>query len=152
MSSATTQNSFRSARDGTPSAARTVRCGRLTTSSCLIRCGTAAFPHSSGRSWNRRFVRRSSSANATPGETRGFFSALKQRKALHGKTARIVATVQMPAFIYRWYFHPHLEKNTLRLSGMGRVTDSLIGLVEGPNPDRRERWLRRMHQLGAQGC
>jgi putative NADPH-quinone reductase len=59
----------------------------------------------------------------------GFFSALKQRRALQGRTARVVATMQMPAFAYRWYFHPHLEKHTLRLSGIRPVRESLIGSV-----------------------
>ena len=78
----------------------------------------------------------------------GFVSALKQRKALHGKTARVVATMQMPAFVYRWYFHPHLEKNTLRLSGLKRIRETLIGRVESPDHTKRGRWLRKMHALG----
>jgi putative NADPH-quinone reductase len=89
--------------------------------------------------------------DATPGEPLGFFSALNQRKALKGKTARIVVTMQMPAFVYRWYFHPHPEKNTLRFSGIGPIKETLIGRVEARNGANRERWLRKMHAFGREG-
>jgi hypothetical protein len=56
--------------------------------------------------------------------------------------------MQMPAFVYRWYFHPHPEKNTLRLAGVSPIRDSLIGLVESPNTRRRERWLAKIRTLG----
>jgi putative NADPH-quinone reductase len=69
----------------------------------------------------------------------GFFSALVQKKRLRGKTGRIVATMQMPAFLYRWYFHPHPERNTLRLSGISPVWESLIGIVQRQDGAKRER-------------
>ena len=50
--------------------------------------------------------------DAKPDERLGFSSYFSQRKALTGKSGRVVATMQMPAFVYRWYFHPHPEKNT----------------------------------------
>lgn len=81
----------------------------------------------------------------------GFFSYFIQRKALKGKTGRIVATMQMPAFIYRWMFHPHPEKNTLRVSGIGPVRESLIGVVESPDGRQREHWLRKLRALGRHG-
>jgi len=84
-------------------------------------------------------------------ERLGFFSYYTQRKALKGKTARVVITMQMPAFVYRWIFHPHPEKNTLRVSGIGPVRESLIGLVESPDGRRREQWLRKLHALGREG-
>lgn len=55
-----------------------------------------------------------------PHERLGFSSYFTRRKALAGKTGRIVATMAMPAFMYRWYFHPHLERNTLRVAGSVR--------------------------------
>src|ERR1017187_9637304 len=82
--------------------------------------------------------------DAKPGEPLGFRAWFTQRKALTGTTARVVVTMQMPAFVYRWYFHPHPEKNTLRLSGMGPVKESLIGLVETPNGRKRDQWLNKM--------
>jgi putative NADPH-quinone reductase len=82
-----------------------------------------------------------------PGEPLGFSSVFRQRKALKGKTARVVATMQMPAFIYRWLFRPHQEASALRLGG-ARVRETLIGLVESPKSSRRAGWLKQMHRLG----
>lgn len=84
-------------------------------------------------------------------ERLGFYSYYTQRKALKGKTARVVITMQMPAFVYRWIFHPHPEKNTLRVSGIGPARESLIGRVESPDGRRREQWLRKLHALGREG-
>lgn len=81
----------------------------------------------------------------------GFLSALVQKKPLKGKTGRIVATMQMPAFLYRWYFHPHPERNTLRLSGISPVWESLVGTVQRQDGAKRARWLRRMHAFGRDG-
>ncbi len=86
--------------------------------------------------------------NARRDKPLGFFSSLRQRKVLKGKSARVVVTMQMPAWMYRWYFRPHPEKNTLRLSGIGPIKETLIGLVETPKGDKRARWLQRMHALG----
>ena len=57
-----------------------------------------------------------------PGESLGFVSALKQRKALAGKSARIVATMAMPAWAVSLVFPSASGKNTLRLSGMSPST------------------------------
>lgn len=40
--------------------------------------------------------------DARPGARLGFSSYFKQRKALSGKSGRIVVTMQMPAFVYHW--------------------------------------------------
>jgi putative NADPH-quinone reductase len=86
--------------------------------------------------------------DAEPGQRLGFASYFKQRKALAGKTGRVIATMQMPGFVYRWYFHPHLERNAMRLSGIGPIRETLIGLVEAPEDARRRRWLFRMQSFG----
>ena len=86
-----------------------------------------------------------------PGEHLGFFSYFTQKKALTGKSARIIATMQMPGFFYRWYFRPHTEKNILSVGGLGPIRESLVGLVESRDGRRRERWLRKMYQLGREG-
>lgn len=73
------------------------------------------------------------------------------RKLLKGKTARIVVTMGMPAFFYRWYYRAHslksLKRNILGFCGIGPVRASLIGMVEG-SAARRQRWIERMHALG----
>jgi putative NADPH-quinone reductase len=77
------------------------------------------------------------------------------RKLLGGRSARIVVTMGMPAFVYRWYFGAHsvksLEQNILRFAGIAPVRRSLVGLVEGPVPQRR-RWLERLASLGREGA
>jgi putative NADPH-quinone reductase len=73
------------------------------------------------------------------------------KKLLAGKSARVVLTMGMPAFAYRWYFGAHslkiVERNILGLSGIRPVSASIVGGVEG-NPARREKWLSEMATLG----
>jgi putative NADPH-quinone reductase len=77
------------------------------------------------------------------------------KKRLRGKSARIVVTMGMPAFIYRWYFRAHslknLERNILAFSGIGPINASLIGMVEGASA-KREKWIAHMRKLGRKGC
>jgi len=74
------------------------------------------------------------------------------RKLLTGKTARIIVTMGMPAFIYRWYFRAHslksLERNILRFVGIAPVRETLIGSVEACGDARRRKWLEELHALG----
>jgi putative NADPH-quinone reductase len=74
------------------------------------------------------------------------------KKLLKGKSARIVVTMGMPAFFYRWYFRSHslksLERNVLGFVGFAPVRATVIGSVEG-SAGRRARWLARMRMLGA---
>ncbi len=77
------------------------------------------------------------------------------RKLLRGKSARIVVTMGMPAFFYRWYFRAHslksLERNVLAFCGIGPVRTSIIGMVEGLSDAKRAGWLKRMQELGRGG-
>lgn len=77
---------------------------------------------------------------------------MKPERRLRGRSARIVVTMGMPAWIYRVYFMAHglknLERNILRFCGIKPVRSSLVGMVEG-GPARRERWLERMRRIGA---
>ncbi|MFN2349132.1 MAG: NAD(P)H-dependent oxidoreductase [Thioalkalivibrio sp.] len=76
-------------------------------------------------------------------------------KLLKDKSARIVVTMGMPAFVYRWFFRAHslksLERNILRFCGIKPIRESLIGMVEG-KPAHRERWLGKMRALGRSGA
>lgn len=77
------------------------------------------------------------------------------RKGLKGRSARIVVTMGMPAFFYRWFYRAHslksLERNILAFVGIAPVRHSLVGLVEGKQTGRRTAWLRRMEALGRKG-
>lgn len=70
---------------------------------------------------------------------------------LQGKSARLVVTMGMPAFFYRFYFGAHsvksFERNILRLVGIKSVQHTLIGSVEESADDRRAR-LQDMFDLG----
>lgn len=74
------------------------------------------------------------------------------KKLLRGKSARIVVTMGMPAFFYRWYYRAHsmksLERNILAFCGIGPVRASTVGMVEGMSDAARERWLKRMSAFG----
>jgi len=78
------------------------------------------------------------------------------KKLLTGKSARIVVTMGMPAFFYRWYFGAHglksLKYSILKFSGIRPVKESLIGMVEATDDAKRARWLAMMRKLGRQGC
>lgn len=86
-------------------------------------------------------------AVATEGGAQGW------RQLLTGRSARVVVTMGMPAFVYRWWFRAHslksLERNILKFVGIGPVRESLFGMVEGVSDARRRRWIERMRARGA---
>jgi putative NADPH-quinone reductase len=77
------------------------------------------------------------------------------KKLLTGKSARIVVTMGMPAFIYRWVFFAHslksLKRNTLWFCGIGPVWSTVIGSIEGLTERQRDDWLDEMRGLGQLG-
>lgn len=80
---------------------------------------------------------------------------LMPKKLLKGRSARIVVTMGMPAFFYKWFFRAHslksLERNILGFAGIGPIRASLIGMVEGMNGKQRAGWLDTMRRLGEEG-
>ncbi|MES2758899.1 MAG: NAD(P)H-dependent oxidoreductase [Pseudomonadota bacterium] len=74
------------------------------------------------------------------------------RKALKGRSARLVVTMGMPAFVYRLFFRAHsvksLRRNVLGFVGIGPVGDTLIGMTGNMKPRRAARWLDHMFALG----
>lgn len=70
---------------------------------------------------------------------------------LKGRSARLVVTMGMPAFFYRFYFGAHsvksFERNILKLVGISPVQHSLVGNVEG-DPAARSQWLDTMFNQG----
>jgi len=77
------------------------------------------------------------------------------QKGLAGKSARVVVTMGMPAFWYRWFFRAHgvrgLERSILGFCGVKPVKETLIGLVEAKDGRARERWLAKVGALGRAG-
>jgi putative NADPH-quinone reductase len=74
------------------------------------------------------------------------------RGLLAGRSARLVATMDMPALIYRWYFRAHgvrgLERSVLRFAGMAPVRETLLGMVDAASDAKRQSWLGRMRVYG----
>jgi len=73
-------------------------------------------------------------------------------KKLVGRSARIVVTMGMPSFLYKWYFRAHgirsFERNVLGFVGIGPIHETLLGMVESRDQATRERWLVRITDLG----
>lgn len=78
------------------------------------------------------------------------------QKGLAGKSARVVVTMGMPAFWYRWFFRAHgmrgLERSILDFCGIKPVQETLIGLVESTDGSARKKWLAKVEQLGHKGA
>lgn len=75
------------------------------------------------------------------------------KKLLAGKSARIVVTMGMPAFFYKWFYRAHslksLERNILAFCGIDPVHVTIAGMVEGMSQKKREALLDSMRRLGA---
>lgn len=77
------------------------------------------------------------------------------QKLLTGRSARIVITMGMPAFVYRWFYRAHslksLERNILAFTGFAPIRSTVLGNVETPVASRRQRHLQEMHAHGRAG-
>jgi putative NADPH-quinone reductase len=77
------------------------------------------------------------------------------KKRLTGKSARIVVTMGMPAFVYRWFFLSHglknLQRNILGFCGISPVRSTIVGSIEGLSERQRDNWLDEMRGLGELG-
>jgi putative NADPH-quinone reductase len=69
-----------------------------------------------------------------------------------GKSARIVVTMGMPGWIYRWYFRAHslrsLQRNILHFVGLRRVRATVIGNVANLSSSERQGWIQQMRKFG----
>jgi len=78
------------------------------------------------------------------------------RKALGGRSARVVVTMGMPALVYRFWFRAHsvrsLERNILGFVGIAPVRETLVGLVEGLGEAGCRKWLARLAALGREAA
>ncbi len=75
---------------------------------------------------------------------------------MKGKSARIVVTMGMPAFVYRLYYLSHglsaTRRNILKFTGFGPVRTSVIGAAEAEGRRHRQAWLDRMRHFGARAA
>jgi putative NADPH-quinone reductase len=69
-----------------------------------------------------------------------------------GKSARVIITMGMPAFVYRWWFGGHalrmLKRNILGFMGVSPVRSLIYGNIEGVGPKGRLRRLKQVENLG----
>lgn len=74
-------------------------------------------------------------------------------KLLKGKSARVIVTMGMPGFAYRWFYGAHavksLERNILAFTGFGPIRRTLIGMVEARDGTSRKKRLAEVRRLGA---
>jgi putative NADPH-quinone reductase len=77
-------------------------------------------------------------------------------KRLAGRSARVVVTMGMPAYIFRWYFGAHglksLERNILKFCGIAPIRETLVGSVEAVGDAKRRQWIARLEALGRAGA
>ena len=75
-------------------------------------------------------------------------------KLLKGKSARVIVTMGMPGFAYRWFYGAHavksLERNVLAFTGFKPIHRTLIGMVEARDDTSRKKRLAEVGKLGAQ--
>jgi putative NADPH-quinone reductase len=78
------------------------------------------------------------------------------RKLLTGKSARVIVTMGMPGFAYRWFYGAHavksLERNILAFTGFKPIQRTLIGLVEAGDDGARNKRLVEVRKLGRQAA
>jgi len=71
---------------------------------------------------------------------------------LKGRSARVVVTMGMPAFFYRFWYLGHgvagMRRNILNFVEIGPVRETLFGSVEGAGNARRRKWIAAMRTLG----
>ena len=76
-------------------------------------------------------------------------------RLLHGRSARIVVTMGMPAFIYRCYFGAHglksLERSILRFVGIRPIRETLIGMIAKADEGKRKAHLEKLRAVGREG-
>jgi putative NADPH-quinone reductase len=69
-----------------------------------------------------------------------------------GKSARIIVTMGMPGWVYRWYFRAHslrsLQRNILRFIGFRRVRSTIFGGVASMTRESRAACMETVRTLG----
>jgi NAD(P)H dehydrogenase (quinone) len=77
-------------------------------------------------------------------------------KTLKGKSARVIVSMGMPGFIYRWWFGAHavkmLKRNILRFVGAHPIRTTIYGSIEAVGDQPRRRWLKDIEALGYQAA
>ena len=74
------------------------------------------------------------------------------KRLLQRKSSRVIVTMGMPAFWYRWYYLAHgvrgMERNILRFCGVAPIEETFIGMVDAKRTGAHDKWLKKMHRYG----
>lgn len=77
------------------------------------------------------------------------------RKILTNRSARVIITMGMPAFAYRFIYFAHglknLERNILRFSGIKPVRNNIVGMIGQLTPEKADAWLAKIRARGQRG-
>ena len=75
------------------------------------------------------------------------------KKLLAGRSAHIVVTLGMPAWLYRTFYCSHgirgLRRNIFKFVGFSPVRTTMFGMVENASDPTKSRWLVIMRKNGA---
>jgi len=75
---------------------------------------------------------------------------------LKGRSARVVVTMGMPAFFYRFWYFGHgiagMRRNILNFVGISPVRETLFGMVDGAGDAKRQKWIEAMRSLGSRAA
>lgn len=73
-------------------------------------------------------------------------------KFLGGKTARLICTLDQPAWYYKWVYgnpsHKAMKRLTLNFVGVKKVKISTIGPIRLSKESFRSNWLKKVEKLG----
>jgi NAD(P)H dehydrogenase (quinone) len=73
-------------------------------------------------------------------------------KILKGKSARVMMTMGMPGFAYRWCFGAYalrmFKRNMLGFVGVSPVRSTIRGMIEAAGQEKRRSWLADAEAMG----
>jgi NAD(P)H dehydrogenase (quinone) len=73
-------------------------------------------------------------------------------KVFKGKSARVIMTMGMPGWFYRWFYGAHalklLRRNILHFIGVRPVRSTIYGMVDAAGNDKRRAWLLEVEAIG----
>ncbi|GLS38513.1 dehydrogenase [Mesorhizobium tianshanense] len=76
------------------------------------------------------------------------------KRLLAGRSARLVVTMGMPVFLYRWYFGAYgvrgFERSILSFAGIKPIRESFFGLSFA-DEKKRARWIEDIRNHGGRG-
>jgi putative NADPH-quinone reductase len=77
-------------------------------------------------------------------------------KLLKGRSARVIITADTPPFIFRWFWGRPLVKQwkiqILGFCGFSPVKSSFLGSIKTSTPEKRQKWLAEIADLGRAGA